>query len=308
MRSIRIGTRTSRLAMAQTQLVGEALRAAHPGLAIEYVGVITEGDLTTTPLYESPTPGVFVSRLREELIAGRVDVIVHSMKDLPAADDERVVTACVPQREDPRDVLVSAESARLVDLPAASRVGTSSPRRAASIRRFRGDLHVESIRGNIDTRIDKVMRGEYQATVLALAGLIRAGLTEAITEYLPVDDFLPAPRQGALAIECRSDDETSAALLLPLNHPESRTTSEAERSLLLGLGAGCSTAVGALATLSGGVLHLSAELAVAETGEALRLDASAPVAERPMEIARQLGLGLADQFRSHDIYEKAAWS
>jgi hydroxymethylbilane synthase len=305
---LRIGTRNSRLAKAQTQQVGAALQVEHPDLDIEYVGVTTEGDLTTTPLWESPVAGVFVSRLREELLAHRVDVIVHSMKDLPAAHHDLVVTACVPLREDPRDVLVSRGSENLMHLPPGSRVGTSSPRRTATIRRHRDDLVVESIRGNIDTRIDKVMRGDYYATVLALAGLIRAGMTEVISHYLPHQEFLPAPRQGALAIECRAGDDDTVALFAPLHDRVSALTSEAERALLLGLRAGCSTALGALATWEDGTLSLTAELSVAHTGESARLSQSAPIGVDESHRAHNLGLALAAEFREMDIYQRASWS
>lgn len=308
MSKVRIGTRASRLATAQTRQFGEALREAHPGLEIDYVEVTTEGDLTTTPLWESPVPGVFVSRLRDELLAGRVDFIVHSMKDLPAAHHPGITTVCVPPREDPRDVVVAKDGLLLSELAPGARVGTSSPRRTATLRRLRGDVRVESIRGNVDSRIAKVQSGEYDATVLALAGLIRAGLTDAITQYLSVEDCVPAPRQGALAIEARDDDGLMAELCAPLEDPRSRLTSEAERSLLVGLGAGCSTAIGGLARWEAGTLHVIAELASADTGEALRLEAEAPATLGDRVAATSLGESLARRFVSEDIYRRVSWS
>lgn len=308
MTKIRVGTRSSRLARAQTELVGRLLQAHHRDLEIEYVEVITQGDQTTTPLYESKTPGVFVSALRDELLSHTVDVIVHSMKDLPAAHHPQIVLACVPAREDPRDVLVSRGNILFAALPAGSLVGTSSPRRAASVRRWRTDLRVESIRGNVDTRIDKVARGEYDATVMALAGLKRSELTAVITEHLSLEDFLPAPRQGALALECRVGDAESAALLGVLEHSHTRVTTEAERGVLVGLAAGCSTAVGALATWEAGVLTLSAELAVFETGEAYRIVREASCAMTDGDAALALGMAVADEFRESAIFEKVSWS
>jgi hydroxymethylbilane synthase len=303
-----VGTRNSRLARAQTQAVCEVLMHHNPELEVEYVAVVTEGDTTTTPLYESKNPGVFVSALRDELLAGRVDVIVHSMKDLPAAHHTEIALAAIPPRADPRDVLVSREGLGLSALPPGAMIGTSSPRRAASIRRFRSDLHLDSIRGNVDTRIEKVLRGDFDATVMALAGLTRAGLTEAITEYLTVEDFLPAPRQGALAIECRRGDATSESILRTVEDAHTRHTTEAERALLEGLGAGCSTAVGALATWSSGTLTLSAELAVSDTGEAVHLSSSVTSTLLETNIATELGIALAEEFRSLDIYERASWA
>jgi hydroxymethylbilane synthase len=305
---LRLGTRNSRLARAQSHGVGDLVMSNNPGLEVEYVLVVTEGDTTTTPLYESKTPGVFVSALRDELLNFRVDVIVHSMKDLPAAHHPDIVLAAVPQREDPRDVLVSREGLGLAQLPPGAKIGTSSPRRAASVRRFRSDLELDSIRGNVDTRIEKVMRGDFDATVMALAGLKRAGLTAAISEFLTVEDFLPAPRQGALAIECRRGDEESLALVSALEDSVARNTTEAERALLAGLGAGCSTAVGGLASWSDGILTLSAELAVAATGEAVHLTQSVASTLLDSDQAAYLGGLVAAQFRSREIYEKASWS
>lgn len=308
MSKVRIGTRSSRLARAQTEQFGDALRVAHPELEIDYVLVTTDGDKTTTPLWESPVPGVFVSRLRDELMASRVDVIVHSMKDLPAAHCPGITTVCVPARVDPRDVVVSRSGHTLSALAPGARVGTSSPRRTATLRRYRDDVRVESIRGNIDSRIAKVLSGEYDATVLALAGLIRADLTEVITEYLSTEMSLPAPRQGALAIEARDGDDEMAALCRLLEDPLSRLTSEAERSLLVGLNAGCSTAIGGLASWSGGTLTLVAELAVVDTGEALRLEAQTSAGLDDLDAATALGEELASKLMAQDIYERASWS
>ncbi len=307
-RRLRIGTRESRLALAQSRLLGELVIRHHPDVVFDYVGVKTEGDLSNLPLAEHENPGVFVSKLREELVAGEVDLVIHSMKDLPAMADERLLIACVPAREAHQDALISREGIPLLDIPPGSLIGTSSPRRAASIRRLRPDLRVESIRGNIDTRIEKVLGGEFEGTVLALAGLKRAGLTDVITELLPLEHFLPAPRQGTLAVECRNDDETIPEIFRSLDDPEARIVSQAETSLLSGLRAGCGTAVGALASIDDGQLTMTAELANAETGEFLRINKSCPEQNPSMNDADDFGWTVADEFRSHEIYSKAGLS
>lgn len=307
-RRLRIGTRESRLALAQSRQLGGLVSQHHPNVVFDYVGVKTEGDLSNLPLAEHENPGVFVSQLREELVAGQVDLVIHSMKDLPAMADERLLIACVPAREACQDALISREGVPLLDMTSGSLIGTSSPRRAASIRRLRPDLRVESIRGNIDTRIEKVMGGEFEGTVLALAGLRRAGLTDVITELLPVEQFLPAPRQGTLAVECRNDDEAIPEIFGSLDDPEARIVSQAETSLLSGLRAGCGTAIGALASLDDGQLTMTAELANAETGEFLRISKSCPKQNPSMNDADDLGQTVADEFRSHEIYAKAGLS
>jgi len=277
--TLRVGTRGSQLARTQTGWVMTQLDAKRKTAEIETavnwkeVIVTTEGDTYTGELSKAPVPGIFVSRLREELLAGRVDVIVHSMKDLPAAPHEGIALAAVPPRENPGDVLVSRGHLKLADLAPGSVVGTSSPRRAASIRRARPDLNPQSIRGNITTRIDKVLRGEYDATVLARAGLARINALEYISEELDGAIFLPAPRQAALAVECRADDHDTIALLHTVDDPVTRVATRAEQAVLIGLNAGCHTAVSALSTWepdasgSSGTLRLNAELADANTGE-----------------------------------------
>lgn len=272
--TLRVGTRGSQLARTQTGWVMAQLDAKR-GTAVDWSEVIvtTDGDTYTGELSKAPVPGIFVSRLREELLAGRVDVIVHSMKDLPAAAHEGIALAAVPPRENPGDVLVSRGDRTLAALAPGSVVGTSSPRRSASIRRARPDLNPQSIRGNITTRIDKVLRGDYDATVLARAGLARINALEYVSEELDASLFLPAPRQAALAVECRADDLDTIALLQCVDDPLTRLATRAEQAVLIGLNAGCHTAVSALATweadTSGpmGTLRLTAELADADTGE-----------------------------------------
>ena len=191
---------------------------------------------------------------------GDVDFLVHSYKDLPSLPASGITIAAVPTREDYRDVLVSRDGLRLMELPPGARVGTSSPRRAARIQHLRPDLIVLPIRGNVDTRLRKISEGEFDAGVLAAAGLIRMKKVAEITEYLTIEDLLPAPAQGALAVECRSDDTELLAALAKLDHLPTRLTTTAERAVLSGISATCATAIGAFAQLQQGTLTLTAEL------------------------------------------------
>ena len=305
MSKIRVGTRVSLLALTQTRTVCNDVRAHHPSVDIEEVGITAEGDRHSEPLQSATTPGIFVSALRDELLAGRVDFIVHSMKDLPAAPHPDITLAAVPQREDVRDVLLARTGQSLADLPTGARIGTSSPRREASIRRLRPDLQVDSIRGNITTRIAKVHSGDYDATILALAGLARCGLADSATEILPLADFLPAPRQGALAIECRSDDTAMTEMLLPLNDALVRFCTAAEQGVLLGLNAGCATAVSAVATWRDGTLSITAELAVAETGDVERVERKFTLAVSDVSGAREAGREIAQDLLKSPVRGKA---
>jgi hydroxymethylbilane synthase len=248
---LRIGTRPSALAIAQSGLVAERLRAAgHPA---ELVTVATPGDRSTAPIATLGV-GVFVSALRDALAAGEVDVAVHSYKDLPTTPDPRLVLAAVPVREDPRDALVARDRLVLAELPAGSRVGTGSPRRTAQLRALGLGLDVVPIRGNVDTRIAMVMAGELDAVVLAAAGLRRLGRVDEASELLDPLQMLPAPAQGALAVECRAEDsaargrpELAAVLARVLDDEYARAAVTAERAVLATLEAGCSAPVGALA-------------------------------------------------------------
>ena len=250
---LRLGTRGSLLARTQSGHVASAL-AAVMGLtveaSIEEVIIRTQGDDSTVPLNEAKTPGLFVNALRDALLAGEVDFIVHSFKDLPSGPVDGITLAAVPVREDLHDVLVSRDNLKLVELPIGAKVGTSSPRRSAKLLAARPDLEIQPIRGNIDTRIAKVRGGEFDATVLAAAGLKRINRLDEAAEFLGLDLLLPAPAQGALAVECRSDDAETLSILAQLDDPRSRVITAAERAILVGVGATCSTAVGAVATLS----------------------------------------------------------
>ncbi|KEI45305.1 hydroxymethylbilane synthase [Saccharopolyspora rectivirgula] len=247
-KTLRIGTRGSALAMAQTAWVAEALeKAGHP---TELVPVTTPGDQSSAPISEIGV-GVFTSALREALIAGEVDVAVHSFKDLPTEPDPRLSLAAVPVREDPRDALCARDGLTLDELPPGSVVGTGSPRRISQLKALGRGLEVRGIRGNIDTRLRKVTDGELDAVVLARAGLARVGRLEVITETLDPQVMLSAPAQGALAVECRVDDvDTEHLLQSVLDDEASRVAVTAERAMLAALEAGCSAPVGALAEVT----------------------------------------------------------
>ncbi|MGH3444171.1 MAG: hydroxymethylbilane synthase, partial [Nocardioidaceae bacterium] len=262
--AIRVGTRASVLARAQSGLVARDLREAL-GCEVELVDISTEGDVSAAPLASFGGTGVFVSALRAALLHGAVDVCVHSLKDLPTAAADGVELAAVPAREDPRDVLVARDRLTLGELPTGARVGTGSPRRAAQLRALGLGLQVVDIRGNVDTRLRKVAEGEVDAVVLARAGLRRLDRLAEVTEVLDPLQMLPAPGQGALAVECRASDTALAAdVRRALDDRTARTTTAAERGVLAALEAGCSAPVGALA-----------ELAEGEDGEELWLRAVA---------------------------------
>jgi hydroxymethylbilane synthase len=241
---IRIGTRGSLLATTQAGTIrDELIGRGHPA---ELVIITTEGDRSDKPIVEIGV-GVFTAALREAIADGRVDMAVHSYKDLPTAADDRFVIAAVPRREDARDALVARDGLVLGELPSGSVIGTSSVRRAAQIRALGLGLEIRPLRGNLDTRLSRVSSGDLDAVVVARAGLARLGLLADITETLEPVQMLPAPAQGALAVECRSGDTGLAALLAGLEDPDTRSAVTAERALLAALEAGCSAPVGAIA-------------------------------------------------------------
>lgn len=293
--TLRLGTRRSALALAQSGVVAATLRAA--GRPVELVEVTTRGDRDPAPLAQIGGTGVFVSALRRQLAEGAVDVAVHSLKDLPSAADPLVVVAAVPRRHDPRDALISRDRLGLADLPAGARVGTGSPRRAAQLRALRPDLRVVDLRGNVDTRIRRVAEGTVDAVVLAVAGLERLERREEITEVLPVETMLPAPGQGALAVECRADDAGLAdELRRSLEDTDSRLAVTAERALLRRLEAGCTAPVGALATVDAGEIQLDAVLTAPDGRRSLRRSGTAALTgDRPARAAEALGVRVAEE-------------
>ncbi|MEU1405515.1 hydroxymethylbilane synthase [Streptomyces sp. NPDC005728] len=249
---LRLGTRRSKLAMAQSGQVAEAVSLV-TGRPVELVEITTYGDVSREALAQIGGTGVFVTALRDALLKGEVDFAVHSLKDLPTTQPEELVLAAVPVREDPRDVIVARDALKFTDLPRNARIGTGSPRRMAQLNAYARahglDIETVPIRGNVDTRIGYVRDGELDAVVLAAAGLNRIGRSDEVTDFLSVDTVLPAPGQGALAIECAADHADLIAALGELDDPFTRVAVTAERSLLAALEAGCSAPVGALADL-----------------------------------------------------------
>ena len=248
---IRVGTRRSLLARTQSEQVADALRAAL-GRVVTLVEVTTEGDVSSAPLASLGGTGVFVSALRDALLRGEVDLAVHSLKDLPTTPDERITLAAVPLREDPRDVVVARDGLTLGELPAGARIGTGSPRRAAQLRALGLGFGVVGIRGNVDTRIGKVASGDVDAVVLARAGIARLDRLDEVTEVLDPLQMLPAPGQGALAVECRSGDPLADEVRGAVDDPRTRAAVAAERAVLATLEAGCAAPVGALAEIAEG--------------------------------------------------------
>ncbi|CAK7282016.1 hydroxymethylbilane synthase [Streptomyces misionensis] len=253
-KALRLGTRRSKLAMAQSGQVADAVRKV-TGRPVELVEITTYGDTSREHLAQIGGTGVFVAALREALVRGEVDFAVHSLKDLPTGQPAELVLAALPVREDPRDVIVARDDLKFTDLPRGARIGTGSPRRMAQLNAYARahglDIETVPIRGNVDTRIRYVRDGELDAVVLAAAGLNRLGRIEEVTDFLSVDTVLPAPGQGALAIECAAENADLIAALGELDDPFTRAAVTAERSLLAALEAGCSAPVGALADLLG---------------------------------------------------------
>jgi hydroxymethylbilane synthase len=250
-RPIRLGTRRSALALAQSRGVADGITAAS-GRAVELVEITTYGDRSPEALATIGGSGVFVGALRDALLAGDIDVAVHSYKDLPTTPADGLVVAAIPEREDARDALVARNNWTLAELAPGTRVGTGSPRRTAQLRALGYGLDVEPIRGNVDTRLRKVAHGEIDAVVLAYAGLARLGRRGEATEILDPVQMLPAPAQGALAVECRAEDPVTIDLLSDLDDTPSRAAVTAERALLAALEAGCSAPIGALAEIAEG--------------------------------------------------------
>jgi len=291
-RALRLGTRGSALAMAQSALVATAI-TERSGRGVELVEITTAGDLSSAPITQLGGAGVFVSALREALLAGDIDVAVHSYKDLPTAPGGGLTIAAVPTREDPRDVLVARDGLTLRELPAGARVGTGAPRRVAQLNALKAGLECVPIRGNVDTRLRKVTSGELDAVVLAHAGLSRLDRAAEVTDVLDPQVVLPAPAQGALAVECRSDDTAMVTLLGALDDPHARAAVVAERALLAALEAGCSAPVGALAEIRGTEVHLQGGVIALDGSAALRRSASGPLDDADA-IGRRLAATLLD--------------
>ena len=278
--TLRIGTRRSLLATTQSGHVADLIRE-RLGREVELVEITTEGDTNTAPLATMGGTGVFVSALRDALLRGEVDVAVHSLKDLPTTPAEGISLVATPTREDPRDVVVARDGLTLGELPVGSRVGTGSPRRAAQLQALGLGVEVVGIRGNVDTRIGKVASGEYDAVLLARAGLARLGRVDDATEVLDPLQMLPAPGQGALAIECRTSDTALVEELAVLDDHATRASVTAERAVLATLEAGCSAPLGALAEVvegdDGDELWIRAIVLSPDGGLSIRMSATGDV-------------------------------
>lgn len=288
-RVIVVGTRGSRLALAQAGIVLEGLRAAHPGQRFEVRTVRTSGDRSQAPLSQMGGRGVFVIELEQALLAGDIDVAVHSLKDLPLAGTAGLVVAATPARADPRDVLISGIGARLAELPPGAVIGTGSPRRACQVAALRPDLRIAEIRGNVDTRLRKLRQGEYDGVVLAAAGMARLGWLDQASEIFDYDTMLPAVGQGALAVQIRAEDDEAWALVRTLDDPATRAAVTAERAFERRLGGGCHAAIAALAQVSNGRLRLRGLVGRA-SGELVRGEAYGLVEE-----SEDLGQRLAQE-------------
>ncbi|MGW0769695.1 hydroxymethylbilane synthase [Streptomyces sp. NPDC002676] len=315
-KALRLGTRRSKLAMAQSGQVADAVSRV-TGRPVELVEITTYGDVSRESLAQIGGTGVFVTALRDALLKGEVDFAVHSLKDLPTAQPEELVLAAVPPREDPRDVIVARDDLKFTDLPRGARIGTGSPRRMAQLNAYARahglDIETVAIRGNVDTRIRYVRDGELDAVVLAAAGLNRMGRIDEVTDFLSVDTVLPAPGQGALAIECAADNADLIAALGALDDPFTRVAVTAERSLLAALEAGCSAPVGALADLLAGgqivkELRLRGVVGTTDGTRMVQLSTTGPVPqthEEAMAFGRELATEMLAQGAAGLMGERA---
>jgi len=283
---LRLGTRKSPMAMTQAGQVARLI-SERTGTAVELVGLTTFGDVTRAELAQIGGTGVFVSALRESLLAGDIDLAVHSLKDLPVGPVPGLLLGAVPPRDDPRDALVGRDGAKLADLRPGARVGTGSPRRAAQLRLLRPDIEPVPVRGNAGTRLGKVTSGQLDAVLLACAGLARIGHLDAVSQVFEPEEMMPAAGQGALAVECRASDADLAELLASVDDPASHRATSAERAVLAALHAGCSAPVGAYAAGTE-LLHLTAVVAAVDGGSTVRASASGPAGE-----AARLGADVA---------------
>jgi hydroxymethylbilane synthase len=287
--TLRIATRKSALALWQANHVRDLLLDAHPGIEIELVKIVTRGDrILDRPLAEIGGKGLFLKELERAMLDGEADLAVHSMKDVPAAMADGLVLEAVLPRANPFDALVSRDGRPLAKLPAGSRIGTSSLRRKSQLLALRSDLTVEDLRGNVDTRLRKLDEGQYDAIILACAGLERLGLGERVTETLRPPDFLPASTQGIIGLQCRQDDAATQALIKPLAHDDTMAVASAERAVANVLEATCQVPLAAHAALSNGKVRLEAMVGTPDGAQCVSAAGEAPAAQ-----AVQLGERIA---------------
>ena len=288
--TLRIATRKSPLALWQAEHVRDRLLAAHPGLHIELVRMSTQGDkILDAPLAKIGGKGLFVKELELSLLEGYSDIAVHSMKDVPVEFPDGLYLPVIGRREDPRDAFVSNSYPRFEDLPHGARVGTSSLRRQAQLHEHRPDLNIITLRGNVNTRLNKLDNGEYDAIILAAAGLLRLGFSQRITQYLSPEVSLPAIGQGAIGIECRSDDASTHELINVLHDPVTYTCVHAERAMNQQLQGGCQVPIAGYAELAADTLTLRGLVGRPDGSEIVRGKISGPAHE-----AAKLGVALAD--------------
>ncbi len=292
------GSRGSRLALRQTEIVLEALRRVRPNARLEIRTVRTEGDRSNAPLSEIGGRGVFVIELERALLAGEIDIAVHSLKDLPTQETPGLVLAAVHARGDPRDALISRNGLSLASLPAGSIVGTGSPRRAAQVLALRPDLRIADIRGNVDTRVRKVQTGEYEAVVLAAAGLARLGWLDRATQVFSPEEMLPAAGQGALTVQVRSDDGGAVELARSIDHFDTHVAVIAERAFERPLGGGCDAAIAALGEVDGFRLRLRGLVADRSGERLLRGEVEGAITH-----AESLGVALAEELMARGATE-----
>ncbi len=289
-----VGTRLSALARQQTEMIINRLRTVWPGLTCRVVTLTTEGDrVLDRPLPEIGGKGLFIEALETALRAGEIDLAVHSLKDLPTEESPGLVIGAVTRREDARDVLISRHGQPLERLPVGARVGTSSLRRSAQVLALRPDVTILPLRGNVDTRLRKAATPDYDAIILAAAGVIRLGRAAEVTQWLPFEAMLPAPGQGALAVQVRADDQALLARLVPLHDGPTWAAVTAERAFLAALGAGCSAPVAAWGRLEGGCLALDGLVATADGRQVVRVAVQGDPAD-----PTALGARLAEQARA----------
>jgi hydroxymethylbilane synthase len=292
---IRIATRKSPLALWQAEHVRARLLALYPGLQVELLKLSTQGDrILDSPLAKIGGKGLFVKELEQGMLEGRADLAVHSMKDVPSELPPGLCIGAILEREDPRDAFVSSHYASLDDLPEGARVGTSSLRRQCQLRSRRVDLQILDLRGNVGTRLAKLDAGDYDAIVLACAGLKRLGLSARITRALAAEEMLPAIAQGVIGIECRTDDERVKRLIEPLNHYETRRRTDAERAMNAALAGGCQAPVAGYSVISDGILELRGLVGRPDGSSVIRADIRGSFAH-----ADTLGKQLADELLAH---------